>query len=345
MNGRRRLYLDDGPGEARGVVTLDGLPERLLIQRIGDRPEHRPGARLLGRVRRIDRSLATAFVDLGVEPDGVLPLTGEAARLAEGARIEVEVASPPRQDKGPVLRLIGAGEGEPRPVRTAPSLREALLALAPGEAIIGGPDARVAADAAEDVALAVVHSLPGGGAISIEPTRALVAVDVDVGHTSGEARRAAVRANREAITAAARLLRLKGLGGPVVFDLAGKGHDGEALKAVAEIAFAPDGAGVAFGPITRFGLWPLSLPRRAAPIGEQLCAPDGRISDLTLAFRLLRAIESAAGPGQRVTARATPHVAELALANQTAQLDRIGPRFHIEADATLPRDQFRIQSL
>ncbi|MFV4649041.1 hypothetical protein ACNJUT_20835, partial [Mycobacterium tuberculosis] len=119
---KRRLFLDDGPGEARGVVVLGGQPERLLIRRAADRPEHRPGARLIARVRRIERPLATAFVDLGVEPDGVLPLTAAAPSVVEGARIEVEVIAPPRTGKGPILRLCGVGDGEPRLLAEAPTL-------------------------------------------------------------------------------------------------------------------------------------------------------------------------------------------------------------------------------
>ena len=340
----RRLFLDDGPGEARGVVTLGGLPERLLIVRITDQPEHRAGARLLGRVRKIERPLATAFIDLGVEPDGVLPLAGEALRITEGARIEVQVLAPPRRGKGAVLCLAGAGEGEPRIIGAAPDLEAVLTAIAPGVPIIRGADARIAADAAEDAVLSIVHPLRGGGNVAIEPTRALVAIDVDIGAASGDPRRAATRANREAIATAARLLRLKGLGGPVVFDLAGKGHDGDALRAVAQEAFAPDQPGVAFGPISRFGLWPMGLPRRVAPVIELLTDPDGQPSMETRAFRLLRAIEGAAGPGQRVSVRAAAGVAELANSFSHLLLDRIGPRFHIEADPSLASDQFRVHA-
>lgn len=340
----RRLYLDEGPGEARGVVVLDGRPERLLVRRVTDRDEHQPGARLAGRVGSMDRALGIVFVDLGVEPSGVLSLSGEASRLAEGGRVEVEVMAPPRESKGPALRLIGPAEGEPRLLAPAPSLEAELRACAPGATVTRGRDAREAADLAEQAALAPAHRLASGGTLWIEPTRALVAIDVDVGSASGDARRAATRANREAIAAAAVLLRLKGLGGPVVFDLAGKGHDGESLKTAAEAAFAPDQPGVAFGPISRFGLWPLVLPRRAAPTVDRLCDPSGRPTAATLALRLLRAIEAAAGPGQRVEARAAPEVAAFARSIETALLDRIGPRFHIEGDPALAPETFDLRA-
>ena len=41
------------------------------------------------------------------------------------------------------------------------------------------------ADAAEEQALTEAHVLPGGGVLVIEPTRALVAVDVDLGPRKG----------------------------------------------------------------------------------------------------------------------------------------------------------------
>jgi Ribonuclease G/E len=334
----RRLYLDAAPGETRGVVALDGAPERLLIERATDLPHHRPGARLAARVRRMDKPLATAFLDVGQEPDAVLPLVGAAARLAEGARIEVEVVSPPRRGKGAVVRLLGPWEGEPRLLEPATALIDRLRAFAPGAEVDQGRTAREAAEVAETAALAAFHRLPSGGSIWIEPTRALVAIDVNIGSAHGDGRRAAGRANCEAIAAAARLLRLKALGGPVVIDFAGKGQDGEALKLAATAAFAPDQPGAAFGAITRFGLWPLVLPHRAAPVAEILCTDDGAFTDQTLVFRLLREIESAAEAGLRIEARAAPEIAAAAAVMTPYLMERIGPRFRIVADAGAPRD-------
>ena len=120
------------------------------------------------------------------------------------------------------------------------------------------------ADAAQDEALETIFPLPGGGSFAIEPTRALIAVDVDLGAAAGPAaKRAARAANLAALSEAARVLRLKGLGGLVVIDLAGRGHDGAALLTAAKTAFAPDNPGVAFGPISRFGTLELTVPRRA----------------------------------------------------------------------------------
>jgi Ribonuclease G/E len=341
---RRELYLDRAPGERRGVVLLDGRPERLMIERSGDAAAQQLGARLVARVRRIDRSLASAFLDLGEGSEAILPMTGEAARLVEGAAVEVEIAAETRRGKGAVARLVGAAEGPPRILSPAPSLIERLCALAPGQPIEEGARARAAAEDAEDAALAVEHALSGGGSVAIEPTRALTAVDVDLGAARGDARQAARRTNLAAIGEAARLLRLKSLGGLIVFDLIGASHDGAALTAALKTAFEPDQPGVSIGPISRFGVLQLTVPRRATPVVEIVCDADGRASATTTALRLLRGLEreGAADGGARLIGRCAPAAAAAATPYIQELTDRIGPRFEIRADPTLRRDQFEI---
>jgi hypothetical protein len=276
----RRLYLDDAPGERRGVVTLDGLPERLLIERSDDLAVQQLGAQVAARVRRIEPTLKTAFLDMGAGPDAVLSLIGPAAKgLHEGAWLEVEIVSAARTGKGAVARLLSPTDGPSRLIAPAPPLQTRLQGFVPSVAIVDGAAAREAADLAEDVALAVEHPLPSGGRLFIEPTQALTAIDVDLAGSGGDARKAQVRANREAISAAARLLRLKGLAGLVAIDLAGKGHDGTALSALAKAAFAPDGEGVSIGPISRFGVLELVVPRTTPPVTDRAggwTGPDHR---------------------------------------------------------------------
>jgi Ribonuclease G/E len=340
----RRLYIDTSAGERRGVLTLDGRPERLLIERYDDIAAHQPGARSVARVRSIERALGSAFVDLGQGPDGLLALSS-AKGLAAGAWIEVEVVSSPQRGKGAGLRLIGQAEAGPaRLLAPAPPL-EIRLSAEPGAPVIAGDDARTIADLAEDLALAVEHPLPGGGRLFIEPTQALTAIDVDVGAAAGDPRRAAIRANLEAIQAAARLLRLKSLGGLVAIDLAGRGHDGTRLSAAAKAAFAPDGANVSIGPISRFGVMELALPRQEAPLMEKLLDADGRPCVETVVCRLLRAIERLAGPGVRVEATVAPEIAAAAGPLEPRLAERIGRRFIITASAELGARSFDVRSL
>src|SRR5579859_362008 len=74
----RRAYLDRGIGETRGVVTLDGRPERLLIRRDDDEPRLRLGARLIARVTSLEPALGTAFLDLGAGAEAILPFKPDA---------------------------------------------------------------------------------------------------------------------------------------------------------------------------------------------------------------------------------------------------------------------------
>ena len=341
----RRTYLDVAIGETRGVVTLDGRPERLLITRAGDLTRQALGAEAIGRVRRVERALGLAFVDLAEGPDGVMNLRPEMARLVEGQAIRVQVRAEARLGKGPELKLLGEAEGAPRLLASPPDVAAELAAVAKGGETETGPRARAVADAAEAEALATEFPLPGGGWVAVEPTRALVAVDVDVGaRAGGEDKRTARAANFAAIGVAARVLRLKGEGGLVVVDLAGRGHDGPALLAAARAAFAPDGPGVAFGPISRFGTLELTIARRRRPVRERLLDEDGRLTDQTLALRLVRAMvrEATAAPGARLVARAGPDVAAAADAYLETLRERFGARLEVVADPARPREAFEV---
>ncbi|MBS0331716.1 MAG: ribonuclease E/G [Proteobacteria bacterium] len=336
----RRAFLDQGIGEIRGVVTLDGRPERLLIRRDGDDPRLGLGARLAARVASVEPALATAFLDLGGGAQAILPFKPDV-RPVRGATVEVEIRGEPRRGKLAQARLLGPAEGEPRLLFAGPDIAAQLAALAPGE-IVEGAAARQAADEAETEALEVLHPLPGGGLIAVEPTRALTAVDVDLSERKGgDAKRVTRQANLEALATAARVLRLKGLGGIVVIDLVGRGHDGNALLAQARSAFGPDNPGVAIGPVGRFGTMELSLPRRVRPLLEQLCREDGALSDRTLAQRLVRRLEAegAADTGGRFVAACAPGVARAAVPLVAALSDRMGARFGLREDAARPRER------
>jgi Ribonuclease G/E len=339
----RRFFLDRGIGETRGVVTLGGRPERLLIARDGDDPVTAVGARGVARARKVDRALGTAFLELAGGAQAVLALKPDMERITEGQALEVEVRSEPRKGKSAVVRLVGPGEGAPRLLEAAPGMEAELRALAKDAPIIEDARAREAADEALADALEVVHPLPGGGSLAIEETRALVAVDVDVGERPGsDSKRVTRQANLAALGAAARLLRLKGLGGLVVFDLAGRGHDGNALLAAARTAFGPDNPGVAISPVSRFGTMELTIPRRRRPVVEVL-RENGA---LTQALTLLRALEreGRAQPGARLVAECSVAVAEAAQPYEPALADRLGKRFEIVAKDGWALDRLEVSA-
>jgi Ribonuclease G/E len=249
--------------------------------------------------------------------------------------VEVEVKSEARGDKGAVVHLIGPGRGAPRLTSPAPDLETRMRVLARSEGVDSGSGARRAADAAQDEAIEPLFSLPGGGQIAVEPTRALTAVDVDMAAAHGPAGKAMVKAvNLAAIREAARVLRLKGLGGLVVIDFVGRGHDGPALLAAARSAFAPDNPGVAIGPVSRFGLMELAIPRRARPVVDILRGGRPGLGPATVAMNLLRALErqAMADPGGRFEVATAPDIAEAAGKGFEALIAKLGARIALRPE-------------
>lgn len=342
----RRAFLDRGVGETRGVVTLDGQPERLLIRRDGDDARVLLGAQVAARVVSVEPVLSSAFLDLGGGFEAMLPFRPED-RPTRGAMLRVEVRAEARQGKVCVVRALGEADGAPRLLEPAPDI-EAVLSYHVKEArVTGGLPAMIAADDAEAEVLQQVFDLPGGGTIAIEPTRALTAIDVDLGERKGaDSKRAARAANLSAIGESGRLLRLKGLGGLVVIDLVGRGHDGPALLTAARAAFAPDNPGVAIGPVGKFGAMELSLPRRVRPVHEILCRPDGALSDESLAYRAVRALarEGLAQPGARLQAACTAAVVAKAEPLLRQLTSRMGGRFALKA-VDGPRETLKVSAL
>jgi hypothetical protein len=344
---RREAFLDVGIGETRGVVLLDGKPERLLIERDGDPAALMAGARSIARVRQVENAFAAAFLDMPDGGEALMPLRGDMPKPVRGSNLEVEIRAEARRGKLATAWPLAEAEGPPRLLAAAPGLREELMRLAKVRELDNGPQARRVADEAESDALAAVHALPGGGSVSVEPTRALTAVDVDTGERAGgDSKRVSRAANLAAVASAARLLRLKGLGGLVVIDLAGRGHDGTAILGAVRDAFAADNPGVAIGPISRFGTIELTIPRRRAPVLERLLDETGALSARSGALRLARALEreGRASPGGRLTARCSPAVAAAFEILRPAVTDRLGARYTLEAQIDWPSDRLEVTS-
>ncbi|MNE00133.1 ribonuclease E [compost metagenome] len=321
------VFLDAAPGETRGMVFRDGRACALIIHRDDDRPEHRLGARLVGRVAKLAPGLHGAFVDLGCgEPFGFLPL-GKADRPGEGAKLEVEVTAEPRERKGPVLRRLGEASGEPRLLAPGPDVAAILNHLAPGVAATTGVEAIRAALEAEEEALSGGVVEPGVGLdLAIQRTRALIAVDVDYAPAAGrDSRKGRDAVNREGLRQAARLLALKGWGGLVAIDLVGVSLHPDTTILMARQAFAAhDGA--AIGPLSRFGLLQLSLPWGRTPADERLAAPGAR--ELGALRRLRLALLT-----DRAAPRLTLHCGPSSAAVLAPWLAELGPRAQICPDA------------
>src|SRR3954463_5705799 len=123
-------------------------------------------------------------------------------------------------------------------------------------------------------------ALPSGGAIVIDHTEALVAIDVNSARATrgGDIEETALRTNVEAADEGARQLRLRDLGGLIVIDFI----DMESAKNQREVenrlreALRHDRARVQIGKISRFGLLELSRQRLQPSLEETTHTPCPR---------------------------------------------------------------------
>lgn len=335
----REVFLDDSPGETRGMIARNGQFERLLIHRDSEPLALRLGSRSIGRVVEIVPGLRAAFVDLGVPDPAFLPLPKDQ-RLTVGQKLQVVVVSEPRETKGAMLRWLGAGEGEPRLLEAGPDMAARLAKLAPGTEVQTGLAAiRAGMDAAEQALSSRVVLSDLGLDLCVERTRAMVAVDVD--HVGAAGRKGRDRANLEGLRQSARLIRLKSWGGLVAIDLVGNAHDASAVTAAAKAAFGEDPE-IVFGPLNRFGVLQLSVPWRERPVSAWLEVTDTTRGNETSAIELVRQarallLSNTAVPRYVVTCNPT----QAALVRPW--LERLGPRVRLEIDPTLKAGDGTIQ--
>jgi ribonuclease G len=137
-----------------------------------------------------------------------------------------------------------AGDAAPRPLLAAPDAPARAFrdwAEPAPDAVDDAPDAfeRLGVLDAVDALRSPRAPLPGGAWMSVEATAAMVAVDVNTGDDIGKG--AAQRANLAACAELPRQLRLRGLGGVVLLDLAPiKKGARQGVDAALRRAFAAD---------------------------------------------------------------------------------------------------------
>lgn len=111
--------------------------------------------------------------------------------------------------------------------------------------------------------------LPGGASLFVEPTRALVAVDVNTGADTSPA--AGLKANLAAARDLPRQLRLRGLGGQITMDLAPMGKkDRRQFETALRAAFRTDTTETALVGWTPLGHFELQRKRDRIPLTEVL---------------------------------------------------------------------------
>ena len=120
-----------------------------------------------------------------------------------------------------------------------------------------------------DAARGITEPLPGGGHLYIEPTRALVAVDVNTGADTSLA--AGTKANFATAKALPRALRVRGLAGQITLDLAPMPKkDRRGFEAALRAAFKADPDETILAGWTPLGHFELQRKRGRAPLSEVL---------------------------------------------------------------------------
>jgi len=147
--------------------------------------------------------------------------------------------------------------------------------------------------------------LPSGGALVIDPTEALISIDVNSARANkgGDIEETAFNTNLEAAEEIARQLRIRDLGGLVVIDFIDMGptrHQREVENRLRDHLKA-DRARVQVGRISRFGLLEMSRQRLRPSLGdahEEICPRCGGLGHVrgvqSLGLAVLRLVEEEA---------------------------------------------------
>ncbi len=254
------------PGKALPVSTRLLFKSRLAIV-TPDAPGLNISRRIKDDDRRADLEAVAAEAMAGADESLGLILRSAAAfsadaEIAEDIAVMRGLAGTVLTDLngGPELLVEGAGAHE--------TAWRDWADPAPDEVIEGGFEAQgvheMIAALREDRV-----SLVGGGNMTIEKTRAFVAVDVNTGPDTSPA--ASLKVNIAAARDLPRQLRLRGLGGQVVIDFAPMPKKERAiLDQVIRAAFKSEAAETNLAGWTTLGLFELTRKRDRLPLSELL---------------------------------------------------------------------------
>jgi len=157
--------------------------------------------------------------------------------------------------------------------------------------------------------------LPSGGSIVIDPTEALISIDINSARATkgSDIEQTALQTNLEAADEIARQLRLRDMGGSIVIDFIdmSANKNQRAVENRIRDALEIDRARVQVGRISRFGLLEMSRQRLRPSLGETSaivcprCTGQGTIRDTkSLALSILRLLQEEAGKERTAEVRA-----------------------------------------
>ncbi len=188
--------------------------------------------------------------------------TADETEIAEDIFAMVSLADQVLADTGTGPEMLVAGDG-PHTLAWRDWVAPAQVDADPGSF------ARHAVDEAIDALRTPVVSLPSGASMIIEPTRALVAVDINTGPDGSPA--AGLKANLSAARALPRQLRLRGLAGQIVLDPAPcPKKERRQIDTALRAGFKRDTAETNLAGWTTLGLIELQRQRDRLPLSEVL---------------------------------------------------------------------------
>src|SRR3954449_9531473 len=193
-----------------------------------------------------------------------------------------------------------------------------------------------------------IVQLKSGGYLVINPTEALVSIDINSGRSTREhnIEQTAFNTNLEAAQEIARQLRLRDMAGLVVIDfidMEQNSHVRKVEKAMKD-ALKNDRARIQVGRISTFGLMEMSRQRLRTGVLEASTKPcphcDGTGLMRTAASAGLSALriledEAARGRGERITLRAGKEAAVYVLNKKRAELADIEQRYGVMIDVQI----------
>ncbi|WDR05662.1 Rne/Rng family ribonuclease [Devosia rhodophyticola] len=203
-------------------------------------------------------------------------------------------------------------------------------------------------------------TLPSGGYLVINPTEALVSIDVNSGRSTKEhnIEDTALQTNLEAADEVARQLRLRDLAGLVVIDFIDmvENRSNRAVERRLKEALKDDRARIQVGRISHFGLMEMSRQRIRFGVVESsthkcpICDGTGLVRSVeSLALMVMRNVEDHVlrRPGQSINVRVPVDVALYILNfkrdSLTALEDKYQLSITVTADGKLTGSQFGIE--
>ncbi len=267
--GQRIIVQVTGPAE--GGKALPVTSRLLFKSRLAIVTPGAPGLNISRRIKDEEaraelEALAAAGMAGADESLGLI--LRSAAEHAEAEEVADDIAAMRELaeavlrdlDGGPELLVEGAGAHE--------TAWRDWADPAPDEVIEAGFEAQGVHEMLAALREALVP-LVGGGNMLIEPTRALVAVDVNTGPDTSPA--ASLKVNIAAARDLPRQLRLRGLGGQVVVDFAPMPKKERAiLDQVLRAAFKTESAETNLAGWTTLGLFEMTRKRDRLPLTELL---------------------------------------------------------------------------